>query len=239
MSAMPDFAPWLGVFETLRVVDGVPLFIEAHRAELHRASRAVGLSVQLDISPAVRELAGRSGRWRWIVDGEGTRTLFAPEPAPTGGPVTLSLSPLRVGSQNWDARFKTFSYLTHAQALSISGTDEAVLRNEQGNVASAARANLFWRRGARLYTPAHEAGCRCGVVRGFVLGLGPVEVGHFALDELVGADEIFLTNSIRGIVSVRSLEGSPLADFSHADEIRRQYDRAVKEMVRADRGGAA
>jgi branched-subunit amino acid aminotransferase/4-amino-4-deoxychorismate lyase len=233
MSGMPDFAPWLGVFETLRVTRGVPLFVEAHRAELHRAARAVGLSVELDLRSATPELAGRSGRWRWIVDPAGTRTLFTPEPASPGAPASLSLSTLRVGSQNWDARFKTFSYLTHVQALAAGGTDEAVLRNEQGNVAGAARANLFWRRGVRLYTPAHEAGCRCGVVRGFVLGLGPVEVGHFALDELIGADEIFLTSSLRGIVSVATLEGSPLSDFSHADEVRRQYDRAVEEKVRA------
>ena len=132
-------------------------------------------------------------------------------------------------------------HVTAEDLLAVSKTPgqitEAGLRNEQRNGAGAARANLFWRRGARLYTPAHEAGCRCGVVRGFVLGLGPVEVGHFALDELVGADEIFLTNSIRGIVSVAALEGSPLSDFSHADEVRRQYDRVVEEKMRAYRGG--
>ena len=103
----------------------------------------------------------------------------------------------------------------------------------------AARANLFWRRGARLYTPAHEAGCRCGVVRGFVLGLGPAEVGNFALDELVGADEIFLTNSLRGIVSVSSLEGAPLTDFSCAAEVRQAYDRVINESVRAARSVAS
>jgi branched-subunit amino acid aminotransferase/4-amino-4-deoxychorismate lyase len=159
--------------------------------------------------------------------------MFTEETMPRSGAVALSISTLRVGSQNWDARFKTLSYLTHAQALTMSDTKEAVLLNEHNNVASAARANIFWRKGARLYTPVHEAGCRCGVVRGFVLGLGPVEVGHFALDELVGAEEIFLTNSLRGIVSVDALEGAPLSNFSHAKEVRRHYDRAVKAMVAA------
>jgi branched-subunit amino acid aminotransferase/4-amino-4-deoxychorismate lyase len=235
MSGMPEFAPWLGVFETLRVIDGVPLFLEQHRAELHRAATAVGLEVALDLSQMGNQLAGRSGRWRWIVDGEGTSTRFTPEAAAPAGPLGISVSTLRVGSQNWDARFKTFSYLTHAQALALSATPEAVLLNEHREVASAARANIFWRRGTRLYTPQHEVGCRCGVMRAFVLGLGPVEVGHFALDELVGAEEIFLTNSIRGIVSVDEFEGAPLSDFSFADEARRQYDRAVKSMVSGGR----
>ena len=233
MSGMAEFAPWLGVFETLRVIDGVPLFLDEHRAELQRAATAVGLNVALDLSHMKRQLEGRSGRWRWIVDAEATHTRFTAEEPPPARTIALSISALRVGSQNWDARFKTFSYLTHAQALASSATKEAVLLNEHGQVASAARANIFWRKGPRLYTPQHETGCRCGVVRGFVLGLGPVEVGAFTLDELVGAEEIFLTSSMRGIVSVDSLEGAPLADFSFAHEARRQYDRAVKSQVKS------
>lgn len=234
---MSDFTPWLGVFETLRVVEGTPLFLDEHRAELQRAAAALGLTVALDLSHMKRQLESKSGRWRWIVDGTGTHTRFTAEEALPVEPIGLSISTLRLGSQNWDARFKTFSYLTHAQALATGATKEAVLLNEHGEVASAARANIFWRKGMRLYTPQHEVGCRCGVIRAFVLGLGPVEVGHFALDELVGADEIFLTNSIRGIVSVNALEGSPLADFSVANDLRRQYDRTVKSMVRVKTGG--
>jgi branched-subunit amino acid aminotransferase/4-amino-4-deoxychorismate lyase len=232
MSGMADFDPWLGVFETLRVVDGVPLFVDEHRAELLRAAAAVGLNVKLESLRKMTELAGRSGRWRWIVSPEKTHTLFTDETAPSGQPVGLGISTVRVGSQNWDARFKTFSYLAHVQALAMGSAPEMVLLNERGEVASAARSNIFWRKGERVYTPVHEAGCRCGVVRGFVLSLGPAEVGRFALDELVGADEIFLTNSLRGIVSVNALEGAALTDFSCADEIRKQYARAIKEQLR-------
>ena len=232
MSGMLDFAPWLGVFETLRVIEGVPLFLEEHRAELQRAATALGLNVALDLSHVKRDLGGQTGRWRWIVNPTETRTMFTIEEPARERSAALSISALRVGSQNWDARFKTFSYLTHAQARAAGATEEAVLLNEHGQVATAARANIFWRKGARLYTPQHEVGCRCGVVRSFVLGLGPVEVGAFTLDELVGAEEIFLTNSLRGIVSVDALEGSPLSDFTFADDARRQYDRAVKRMMR-------
>lgn len=235
MSGMAEFAPWLGVFETLRVIDGVPLFVEEHRAELHRSATALGLNATLDLAHAARQLSGRCGRWRWIVTPEGTRTLFTDEPVPRNEKVGLGISTVRVGSQNWDARFKTVSYLAHVQALAMGSAPEMVLLNERGEVASAARGNIFWRKGERLFTPVHEAGCRCGVVRGFVLTLGPVEVGRFALDELVGADEIFITNSIRGIVSVNALEGSALSDFSRANEVRRSYARAVREFVNGKR----
>jgi 4-amino-4-deoxychorismate lyase len=234
MSTPTEFAPWLGVFETLRVIDGVPLFVHEHLAELNRAADALGLAVQLNLDRVVAELPAASGRWRWIVTPEGTRTLFSEEAFPEPGTLSLAVSTIRVGSQNWDARFKTVSYLAHVQALRVGSADEMILLNEHGEVASAARANIFWRKGDRFYTPRHESGCRRGVVRGFVLAQVKAEEGCFPLNELVGADEIFLTNSLRGIVSVGALEGEKRTDFSRAEELRRKYDAAVRIM----RGGA-
>src|SRR5471030_2359057 len=74
-----DFAPWLGVFETLRVVNGVPLFVAEHRLELGRAMDALGLKSEFDFEQARAGLPPLSGRWRWIVTPKETRTLFTEE----------------------------------------------------------------------------------------------------------------------------------------------------------------
>jgi 4-amino-4-deoxychorismate lyase len=227
MNENGNFAPWLGVFETLCVIDGVPLFVAEHRAELARAMEALGLKTEFDFEKARAELPARSGRWRWIVTVDEARTLFTEEDIRPAEPVALSVSPVRVGSQNWDARFKTLSYLAHAQAAKIGETAEVVLLNEHGHVASTARGNIFWRKGDRLFTPAHEAGCRCGVVRGFVLKQEKVEESHFALAALQDADEIFFTSSIKGIVSVDAMEGRPLSNFAAATELRDKYARVI------------
>ena len=230
MSKAPvEFAPWMGVFETLRVVKGIPLFTLEHTAELKRAATALGLNA--DIPQNGEPLPKTSGRLRWIVGPGGSTRSFTEEPEPSPEPLALSVSPLRLGSHNWDARFKTASYLTHAQALKSAATPEVILLNEHGQVASAARANLFWRRGERLFTPAHEAGCRCGVVRGFVLQQREVEEGSFPLDDLLGADEIFLTNSMKGIVSIDEVEGGKHEEFSCAEALRAEYARAIAAQV--------
>ena len=231
MKATAEFAPWLGVFETLRVIDGVPLFVPEHAAEFARAASMLGLNADLNLSQARAELPRRSGRWRWIVTTEGTTMLFSEEPDAPAETLALSVSVVRVGSHNWDARFKTVSYLTHAQALKMSSTPEAILLNEHGEVVGAARANLFWRRGDRLFTPAHEAGCRQGVVRGFVLQRREVEVGYFSLNDLLAADEIFLTNSMKGIVSVRAVEEDTRNEFSCANALRAEYAEAVAAQL--------
>ena len=227
-----DFTPWLGVFETLRVIKGTPLFVPEHRAELARAMEALGLKSAFDFEQSLAALPPQSGRLRWVVISENTHALFSQEDAASSAPVALSVSPVRVGSSNWDARFKTLSYLSHAQATKIAPTPEVILLNEHGFVASASRGNLFWRRGAHLFTPAHEAGCRCGVTRAFVLAHHKAEEGHFPLDDLLKADEIFFTNSIKGIVSVNNIEARALTDFSLADKLRKVYTHAINAQLR-------
>jgi branched-subunit amino acid aminotransferase/4-amino-4-deoxychorismate lyase len=227
-----EFAPWLGVFETLRVVRGVPLFVAEHYAELMRAAAALGLAVRFDPAKAQGELPrAESGRWRWIVTPEGTHTLFSREDVRPPSAVEIAVSPVRVGSANWDARFKTVSYLAHAQARRMAATPEVVLLNEHGHVASAASANIFWRKGERLFTPAHEAGCRCGVMREFVLWREKAEAGHFLLGEVMEADEIFLTNSLRGIVSVTRIEDRAVLGTATADRLRKAYDDMVARAL--------
>jgi branched-subunit amino acid aminotransferase/4-amino-4-deoxychorismate lyase len=236
MAAREDvFAPWHGVFETLRVIDGVPLFVTEHLSELKRAMEALGLESDFDFNQARTELPSLSGRWRWIVTPGETKTLFTEETEPSSDPVALSVSPVRVGSYNWDARFKTLSYLSHAQALKTAATPEVILLNEHGHVASGARSNIFWRAGKILFTPSHEAGCRRGVVSSFVQQYRMVKVGQFPSSDLFEADEIFLTNSIRGIVSVSEIEKRSLADFSEADSLHQEYATEIAQQLQKHR----
>ena len=231
MWGMDDFAPWLGVFETLRVVNGIPLFTDEHRREIQRAAAALGLNCDLAFLDAAQEISKHSGRLRWVITPKRSFQIFNQETLPAQASIALKISSVRVGSQNWDARFKTISYLAHAQAIATSDTPEVVLLNEKDEVASAARANIFWRTSDRLYTPAHEAGCRRGVVREFVMKQIHVADGFYGVNELLTADEIFITNSLRGIVSISSIEGCALKDFATADTLRRAYDKACQAFI--------
>jgi branched-subunit amino acid aminotransferase/4-amino-4-deoxychorismate lyase len=55
-----------------------------------------------------------------------------------------------------------------------------------------------------------------------------VQEGHFAAEDLLAADEIFLTNSMRGIVSVQRLGDRTWDHYPLADEVRAQYDKEVQ-----------
>ncbi len=69
-------------------------------------------------------------------------------------------------------------------------------------------------------------------MRGFVLAREKVEQGHFPVADLDAAEEIFLTNSLRGIVSVRTWEGKPVRSSESATRLRAAYDAAVAAQVR-------
>jgi len=226
-----EFAPGWGVFETLRVVDGVPLFVAGHLRELERAMTTLGLESDFDFEKAAAELPHLSGRWRWIVTPEETYTKFVEEKWVDPGTIELSVSPVRVGSCNWDARFKTLSYLSHAQAWKMKTTDEVILLNEYGLMASAARANIFWLLKGQVFTPAHETGCRRGVTRAFISKFHNVRSGHYPPSDLLEAEEIFLTNSMKGIVSVHAIKGRTYKRHRLADELRINYEEEIAAQL--------
>jgi len=83
---------------------------------------------------------------------------------------------------------------------------EGVLLDQHGRVISATMANLFARIDGALLTPALDRCGVAGVARAEVLAAyPPAQTAELTLDALLGAGEIFLSSSVRGIVPVQSL----------------------------------
>ena len=122
----PSFAPWLGVFETLKVISGKAMFVKEHADSLRESASALGLKSPTVAALQKTSIPNASGRLRWIVDGAGFRSLFTEEESKRPRSFSLGISEVRLGSKNWDARYKTLSYLTHWQARVELLRDSAV-----------------------------------------------------------------------------------------------------------------
>ena len=82
--------------------------------------------------------------------------------------------------------------------------DDALIKNENGNIIETTNSNLFISSNGVLYTPPLSEGCVGGIMRMQVINLAisngmlvyenPIQLQH-----LLSADEIIITNSIRGI----------------------------------------
>src|SRR5262249_11018922 len=88
---------------------------------------------------------------------------------------------------------------------------EPILLNETGEVAETASANLFVVKGGAVITPPLEAGILPGVTRQVVLELAraaalPAREEPVAVKDLLAADEVFLTSSIKEVLPVAAID---------------------------------
>lgn len=129
--------------------------------------------------------------------------------------IRVRLCAMRLGAQPALAGLKHLNRLE--QVLARAEWDdpaiaEGLLCDADGLAISATAANLFAVFAGVLATPAVD---RCGVggvARAEVLAAWPhVQVRRIPLGELRGADELFLSSSVRGILPVRELDGSAFA----------------------------
>jgi len=97
------------------------------------------------------------------------------------------------------------------------GAEEPVLLNQEGFVAEGASTNVFLARGGKVFTPPLSAGILAGITREVVLELLPglhipFREEPLRLDDLLGADEAFMTSTTREVVPVKQVDETPIGD---------------------------
>lgn len=218
MPSRPHPDPAEGVFETMLVVRGAPVAAAAHLARLEASLEAVygaGLPARTQQVVANQAESLKLGRLRLTVapaDPEGLGLEvdageLAGWPHFPDQPVSLQPHPVSggLGCHKWADR----------AALPTPAPGEAPLLLDGDEVLEAAWANVFAVRTGALFTPPLDGRILPGVTRATVAELARVrgfEVFErpVPLAELREADEVFLTNSIRGVEVVDSVDGAPL-----------------------------
>ncbi|NUO52745.1 MAG: branched-chain-amino acid aminotransferase [Polyangiaceae bacterium] len=95
------------------------------------------------------------------------------------------------------------------------GAHEASVVDGQGRVLEGTTSNVFAVKGAELLTPPTTLPLLPGITRGLVLEAAP-EVGLVAVErelsvsDLLGADEVFITSSIREVLPVTRVDDRPI-----------------------------
>jgi branched-chain amino acid aminotransferase len=143
-----------------------------------------------------------------------TIQLYPPELYDRGMRVIVAKRP-RIPVACLDPAIKSLNYLNNILAK-IEAIDadvlEAIMLNVDGFVAECTGDNIFYVKDGRIVTPAFEAGFLHGITRQFVidtlapaLGFG-VEEKLFRLDQLIQADEVFLTGTAAEIIGVSQID---------------------------------
>lgn len=246
-----------GIFETLRVYEGMPFGLDEHLTRLFVGASALGLPAPepAELAGAVRDVLSaneltnarvritmtsgtgppglaRSGRRPTVIV---TAVPLVPWPATA----TAVLSLFRRDAQSPLAGVKTTSLAKSVVALEearAAGADEAILLNDRGELCEATTANVFCVLGGRIETPALSSGCLAGITRDHVLdlaraaGFDTVEA-RLPANVLREAEELFLTSSTREIQPLVALDGQPVGSGEPGPVTVRLAD-AYTQMIR-------
>ena len=110
-------------------------------------------------------------------------------------------------------RAKTLNYLNSILALKdahAKGGDDCVMLNIDNFVAETSASNIFYIKGNTLVTPHPDAGILVGITRNAVLDIGimlgmEIKEELFGIEELLNADEVFLTGTAYEIMPIRQV----------------------------------
>jgi len=97
------------------------------------------------------------------------------------------------------------------------GADEPILLSPEGHLSESCAANVFFVTQGRVKTPDVSVGLLWGITRRVVIDLVKklgvaLEEGFYAAEELLSAEEVFLTSTTREIMPVTVLDGKPVSD---------------------------
>jgi branched-chain amino acid aminotransferase len=241
-----------GVFETLKVVEGVPLALTRHLDRLSRSCEVLGLEPpDLDaIRAAVADVvasepeAARLGRLRVTCTG-GVGPL-ASDRTPGAGTTIVAINPM----QPWPATTsavvvpwvrnersavvgaKTTSYAENVVALAWAherGYSEGLFLNSIGSVCEGTGTNVFTVKDSWVRTPPLSSGCLAGITRELLLEWGMAVEADLTLEDLENADEVFLTSSTRDVHPVTKL-GDRVWE-SPGSETREVATRFIRRIV--------
>jgi 4-amino-4-deoxychorismate lyase len=133
------------------------------------------------------------------------------------------------------AGIKHCNRLEQILARSNLSSDEGIMLDENQNVISVTQGNIYLIIGNTLLTPKLD---KCGVVgsrRSLILELAKslnIEVKEdlISADKLKQADEVFISNSVIGIQSVKSIEGDSLGDKPLTEQIKAAFKGKTQEI---------
>lgn len=143
----------------------------------------------------------------------------------------LHISPIeRIRPEAVDPRVKNFHWIDLTRGLLEAfdaGCDIDVLVDGAGHVTEGPGFNLFVVKGGRIATP--EAGVFDGMTRRTVMELAaelqqPVTERLVAIEEVQGADEVFITSTAGGIMPITRIDGAAVGDGRPGPVSRRIHD---------------
>lgn len=247
-----------GVFEGIRVYSGRIFHCKAHLDRLYASARAVRLTIPYtpqELEAAMYETVKANGFTDCYIRLVVTRGVgylgLSPTKCPKPGVFiiadTIEMYPremyekgmaiitatvTRCHPNSVPPRVKSLNYLNNilAKLEAIdAGVPEALMLNQEGNVAECSGDNIFIVRSGQVQTPTTSDGILEGITRAVILDLCkelkiPCVEKTLQRFDIYTADECFLTGTAAEVVPVTRIDHRPIGDGQVGPITRRLYD---------------
>ena len=222
------------IFETFLVGSGCRIFLlERHADRLFRSLKHFNIALAADkdefrqSAENYARASASEGKVLRVTVTAGSKhkgiepaVLFSQRDNPYGDEsykrgLSLTLADFRRNETSPLVMHKTGNYLENYAAYSAAsakGYDDALFLNSKNEITETTKSNIFFVSQGVLHTPETGCGLLPGIIRGWViekaasLGISCAE-GRYTLEELLGSDEVFATNSVMGIMPVACVNG--------------------------------
>lgn len=216
-----------GVFETLKVENGVAYAVSRHLRRLVASAETLRLpqiplkDIRSGIEQVLAAGAPPLARMRVTVtagagplgsdrgDVPPTIVIALAEVSPWPSTTTATLVPWVRNERSPVVGAKTTSYADNVVALDWAhqrGFSEGLFLNTRDQVCEGTGTNLFLVRNAQIVTPPLTSGCLAGITRDLVIEWAGAAERTLSWADVLEADEVFLTSSTREVHPVVRLD---------------------------------
>jgi D-amino acid aminotransferase len=254
-----------GLFETMRSYNGIVFALAEHLDRLFYSAGVLGIETKYDkkyITNAIYQLLGANesseARLRLTLTSgpfsqegqERKSTLLIAaaklQPYPHQSyqkGVLVVLCPYRQNTKDPACGHKTTSYFSRMLALQLAHQKraaEALWFTETNYLAEGCISNIFLVKDSTLFTPGTDTPVLPGIARKTTLRIAAdrsvkLQEKSLSIDDVLEADEIFLTNTIMQILPVTSVEKHTVGDGKVGlvtKKLMKCYEELVKKECR-------
>lgn len=202
------------IIETMRVEDGKIFLCNEHLQRMEQTADYFLFCfdrkrIESEIKEFIKSTDLNIYRLRISLNKSGNLSFQKTELKNLTDDIKIIISKNRISPKNKFQYFKTTNrklYDDEYKKYSEQGYFDVIFLNEKGELAEGAITNIFIYKGETISTPLFNTGILPGVYRKYLLrnNSGIIERKLFR-EDLIDADKIVLTNSVRGEVVVNKL----------------------------------
>ena len=203
------------IFETMLVENGKIFLLDEHLQRLKEAAEffLFVFDVTKILSALSKELAAlhktRDYKVRLTISKWGKQKVEVSQIADTLKKFKIALSKIKIDSENSFYYFKTTNrelYNSELKKITAQGFDEVIFFNEKDELCEGSFTNIFLKIKDEWFTPPVNCGLLNGVYRQYILENDSKATERILFqNDLLEADEIVLTNSVRKTIKVDSV----------------------------------